>query len=775
MKTKTTLPKTILIFILLFAVVRANALEIQLSPTMYAGGYNISCHGSNNGAINTYVLDGTGPFTFVWSNGATSKNISNLTAGAYTVTVTASNGETATGQIDLIEPELFIADLTPEDKGNGYQISEFGGTDGNIHSQITGGVPPYTFLWSNGATTEAIDNLTEGTYTLVVHDATNCITTATVTLLEPTELHLVSITSPKVIGNYNIGCSLPGSISVNIAGGIPPYTYEWDNGGNTQTLNDLFDEGDYGVLVRDENGAEVRTNIILTKSPVLSASVSAFVYSNNKNTSCYNCNNGSINTTISSGTSPYIFVWNNGASVKNPNNLSAGVYSVIISDAAGCTTEKTAILLAPEREDWTMNGNTGTNPTTQYIGTSDNKDLVFKRMNVETMRFDTSGTSFEKLLTAKGGIALNADQTFKISYDNTGTETTVSYGSKSPVIPECDLVHTYGTKNEFPGSLKTWTKIDGTAYKSALSIGSAPWNGSGMIELNGTNELGDDNVLTINYFCGRDVAICTNNTAGGYVSTGRHFEVGGPWPFHDDLVAANIRGTSQTGLKVETVTETGGIAPTYNTYLTTHDLGTKILGGFVNIPQGWDQEVFNINSDGETYFGSQTAPAFYIKPFIDGGTFQYINANIGIGTNNPQAKLQVDGNVKITNGELTLSNLANSNNQSNLVQSNSSGQLSVLLQSDISTLIPSVDYWKSTNGGNDLFHLNGNVGIGTNEPRAQLQIGDGFGTNISLGDFTYDWNVGGIYSTNYIGFNATRNPSPTAPSNKWTLKDGAGA
>ena len=107
----------ILIFLLPMPLC-AQTFDVQLNPSMYAGGYNISCHGSNNGAINTYIIGGTAPFTFVWSNGATTKNLSNLTAGLYQVTVTSSNGISVNSEIVLIEPDAFYADVVAEERVN---------------------------------------------------------------------------------------------------------------------------------------------------------------------------------------------------------------------------------------------------------------------------------------------------------------------------------------------------------------------------------------------------------------------------------------------------------------------------------------------------------------------------------------------------------------------------------------------------------------------------------------------------------------------------------
>ncbi len=700
--------------------VSAQGFEVQLNPSLYAGGYNISCHGSSNGAINTYIMGGSAPFTFIWNTGATSKNLSNLSAGHYTVTVTASNGNTATAQINLIQPEAFTVNLVTEEKAPGYHISEYGGNDGVIESNVSGGVPPYTYLWNSGQIENNVTGLSAGNYTLTLHDATNCVANGSITLIEPTLLHIVSISSPKVVGNYNISCIQTGSIQLQVAGGAPPYSFEWQQGFNTQNLTNLTEAREYNVLIRDEAGAEVNGTIMLTAAPEVVAQISPYIYPNGNNTSCFNCNNGSIVTSISSGTAPYIFAWNNGAFTQNASNLAAGVYSVVITDAAGCTSEKTALLTAPEREDWTMNGNSGVSPL-QYIGTSDNKDLLFKRNAIETMRFDTSGTRFEKLITTKNGIALNAAQTEKIQYDgSTANRPYVFFGATSSKLNTCIQPNYAGVNTDysFDGFLLSKPANPATNVDAALVLGSAPWDGNGIIEVEGVNNNAQaQNGLLINYFCGRDVAICTNDAVGGIVRTGKHFEVGGPWP-SSSSIAANIRGTSQTGLRVETITasNSGALVPNYTAQLVAASTNTKLIGGFVSNPLGWEQEVFSIKADGETSFGLSTAPAFYIKPLINTSNFNYTaDAFVGIGTNSPQARLHVEGDAII-------SGLGNSSNTNYLLQANNLGLISKVQMGDLPSILPQINYWSSENNGIDVFHMEGNVGIKTNAPVRELTV-----------------------------------------------------
>ena len=429
MNATTKLLKSTLVFLILFvSYVRAEEFDVQLTPSLYAGGYNFSCHGAKSGSINLFISGGTAPYTYVWSDGLTIRNRSNMTAGFYSVVVTSASGQSLTREITLTEPGEFQVNIDPVVREGGYNISQYGGSDGTISADVVGGVPPYTFLWSNGTTAQNIDGLIAGTYTLIVHDATNCTASSVVTLTEPSELHVVSISSPKVIGNYNISCASWGSINLVVAGGTPPYSFDWSNGAHDQDLVHIIEPGTYSVEISDANTENTRSvltaSITLTKSPELNATITPFVYSNTKNTTCYNCYNGIINTAISTtspGVSPYTFTWNNGSFSQNPINLGEGSYSVVIKDAAGCSIEKTASILAPQREDWTMNGNSNID-SNQFIGTTDAKDLVLKTNGVERLKLLSNGSI--KL----HGFSNTGDRFLKISSNGT-------LGISSPNVP----------------------------------------------------------------------------------------------------------------------------------------------------------------------------------------------------------------------------------------------------------------------------------------------------------------------------------------------------
>lgn len=365
--------------------------EIVTSKSSYEGGYNISCYGASNGSINIVVVDGQPPFLYNWSNGSFAKNQTNLSAGTYTVVVTDVNGNTVSTSINLTEPKLLEVFLNPIIKEGGYNISSKGGYDGEIRTQVVGGVPPYTYVWNNSSTGDGIGELTIGTYSVVVTGMNGCTATASTTLTEPTELKILSITSPLHHG-FNVSCyeGNDGQIDLAVTGGVLPYSYQWSTGEFSEDLLEK-EPGTYWVIVRDDAETAVAGQILLTGPSQPKVQLTPSVFPNGKNISCYGCANGTISTIVTGGASPYQYSWNNGATTSNLSGLSADGYNVQITDANNCILESGINILGPDREDWTMMGNAGTNPATNFFGTTDNKDVVFRSNNTERLRIKSNG------------------------------------------------------------------------------------------------------------------------------------------------------------------------------------------------------------------------------------------------------------------------------------------------------------------------------------------------------------------------------------------------
>lgn len=215
---------------------------------------------------------------------------------------------------------------------------------------------------------------------------------------------------------YNVSCfgKRTGAIDLTVSGGVPPYTYDWSTSASTQDVDDLA-AGYYGVLVRDAGGNEFRGDFTLTQPEPLDAERNVNVYPNGYNLSCAQCFNGSITIFPSGGVGPYSYVWRDGVATQHRYNLGAVQTNVNVLDANGCEwNSEIFTLTSPERTDWTMTGNANTNPATQYIGTSDNKDVVFRTQGIERFRLLANGDLKVASLQFSSGYSL-------LFADSTGT------------------------------------------------------------------------------------------------------------------------------------------------------------------------------------------------------------------------------------------------------------------------------------------------------------------------------------------------------------------
>ncbi len=158
-----------------------HAQEFIATPSDYHG-YGVSCHGGNDGSITIQMVNGLAPFMYNWTHGSTSMNLTNLTAGTYTLTVTDADFSTFTMDIELNEPLPLNLILHPRVLEGGYNISEMGGHDGLIESEVFGGATPYSYNWVGGSAESSLGNLGVGTYRLDVIDMNHCTVNASATL-----------------------------------------------------------------------------------------------------------------------------------------------------------------------------------------------------------------------------------------------------------------------------------------------------------------------------------------------------------------------------------------------------------------------------------------------------------------------------------------------------------------------------------------------------------------------------------------------------------------
>ncbi len=293
------------------------------------------CYNENSGKIDITVLGGTAPYDYLWNTTATTQNISNLTAGTYRVTATDSRGCTADTVAVVKQPDqiTFNRTITPP-SCPGY-------SDGKIDITVSGGSSKYTYRWShNGKTTEDLDGITKGTYTVTATDSKGCVRSATYVVNDPTNMIFNVLSNPVTCyGSQN------GSIKLNVSGGTPGYSYLWSPGGETDNYISGLAGGSYSVTVTDNNGCTFQKDniIVLESTSPLSATIAP------TNVSCFNGNNGTISITPVGGTPEYTFRWSNGETTTTITNLSAGNYDVTVTDKYGCIfTPETVTITQPE-------------------------------------------------------------------------------------------------------------------------------------------------------------------------------------------------------------------------------------------------------------------------------------------------------------------------------------------------------------------------------------------------------------------------------------------
>ncbi len=290
-----------------------------------------SCFGGNNGSVTiTSVAGSTGPYSFAWAHGPTTQSITGLSAGNYTVTVTSSTSCTTVSTLTVGEPTLLTVSLTP------ISVTCNGGNNGAINTTRSGGTGPYTYLWNNGAFTQNRTGLATGTYSLTVTDLRGCTATASTFVSQPA-LALTIIATPSPLACIG-GPS--GSVISSVSGGTSPYSYWW--GGVFTSQNRInVPSGNYCVTATDANGCTANGCAIVPAYTPLQASFTQI------DVICSNDSTGSIDLTVTDGTTPYTYLWNNSANSQDISNLAQGTYIVTVTDNRSCTISKTITITEP--------------------------------------------------------------------------------------------------------------------------------------------------------------------------------------------------------------------------------------------------------------------------------------------------------------------------------------------------------------------------------------------------------------------------------------------
>lgn len=276
--------------------------------------------GNADGTAVVAPTGGTPGYTYLWDFGPIVPNVTGLLAGTYSVTITDNNG------CSVVVPVTISNANGPSISLNTINATCSGVCDGSASVVVTSGVPPYTYLWSNSATTTSINGLCAGNYTVQVTDGNGCVTAQAFIISDNSP---ISVAVSTIDATCNGVCD--GSAIATPNGGTAPYTYSWSTGHTINAVAGLC-AGSYTVTVTDALGCSVVQNVTINSPSNLTVNVSG------SNASCNGGSNGTATATPNGGTAPYTYSWNTGATTASISGLTAGTYTVTVTDANGCST-----------------------------------------------------------------------------------------------------------------------------------------------------------------------------------------------------------------------------------------------------------------------------------------------------------------------------------------------------------------------------------------------------------------------------------------------------
>ncbi len=305
---------------------------------------DVLCYGENSGSITLDITGGTEPYSCawyiveedIWLN-ETSHVLTDIYAGNYTVIVTDAQGCDVQLHTSVSEPPAFESQALVTD------VLCFGNASGAIEINLSGGTEPYSFTWSNGDTTQNINNLEAGMYSLTITDNNGC------TYLQEAEVTQPDAPITSTVSTEDVRCygDSTGQISVETTGGTSPYTYEWSNGYVTDSLTDI-PAGIYSLTVTDANNCLHYTGGEINE-PDAPLSIS---YSTS-DVSCFGYSDGHIEINAEGGTIPYAIIWDDDEYIMNNelyriHDIKAGTYNFYLVDANDCKISNTFTIEEPD-------------------------------------------------------------------------------------------------------------------------------------------------------------------------------------------------------------------------------------------------------------------------------------------------------------------------------------------------------------------------------------------------------------------------------------------
>ncbi len=446
-------------------------------PTIITSQMNstpVTCFGFSNGIASVIATGGTSPYAYNWQNTSTvfalnSATLTNVTASTYTVNITDANGCSISNSTTISQPSVVSSSLTYTN------VNCHGGNDGSINLSVSGGNAPYGYTWVNAANqniavTQDLLQIPADTFTVTITDANGCVSTMNQVISEPA----LPLSSTSAVTNVLCFGNSTGSIAINAAGGTIPYTYNWVSGQNTSTISNLS-AGTYSFTITDINGCNLSGNLNVIQPNAPLSITNSLV-----NVTCNGFMNGSINTSVSGGTSPYDFNWSNGIyllayDTEDLTSIPAETYAVLVVDNHGCSITDTFVITQPTALNNTISGinilchsdSTGSINLTAFGATPPYSYVWSNGITSEDQSSIPAGTYQVTITDANGclksdSIELTEPQ-FPITYSFTTADVTCRDGSNGSI----NLTVAGGT----PLYTYTWSNASSNALNDSLTAG----------------------------------------------------------------------------------------------------------------------------------------------------------------------------------------------------------------------------------------------------------------------------------------------------------------
>jgi len=312
-------------------------------PTATISGTHTICAGNSANLLISFT---EGPVDIVYTDGYVNYALDSLVTSPHLLSVSPS----ATRIYTLVSVDnsscagivsgagvVTVNQLPTATIGSVSPTQCYGFANGSATVNPVSGAMPFSYLWDNGVATATNDNLTAGSHSVTVTDANGCQNSYSENIGQPNEL-VLDVAS---VTNVNCGGGASGSATVYAIGGTTPYIYAW-SGGHTGSAVSGLAAGTYTVTVTDDNGCVDVTSVTIGTDPLVVASISSAT-----NVLCAGSNTGTATVSVSGGASPYSYNWSNGQITQVATGLSAGTYTVTVTDANGCSSVASTTITEP--------------------------------------------------------------------------------------------------------------------------------------------------------------------------------------------------------------------------------------------------------------------------------------------------------------------------------------------------------------------------------------------------------------------------------------------